>query len=115
MNNFPPCPNCQSRFTYEDRELLACPECAHEWPPVHGDQANEEPAGVKDANGNDLHVGDSATLIKDLKVKGSSTVLKIGTRIKINRIVEGDHNIDCRVDKVGEMMLKSAFVKKSVA
>jgi protein PhnA len=95
--------------------VLVCPECAHEWKPTGGDQANEAAVTVKDANGNDLCEGDHATLIKDLKVKGSSSVLKIGTKLKINRIVDGDHNIDCRVDKVGEMMLKSQFVKKSNA
>lgn len=115
MSNFPPCPSCQSQFTYEDRELLVCPECAHEWQPMSGDETNDATSKVKDANGNDLYEGDSATLIKDLKVKGSSSVLKVGTKIKINRIVDGDHNIDCRVDKVGEMMLKSEFVKKSNA
>jgi protein PhnA len=113
MSNFPPCPSCQSQFTYEDRELLVCPECAHEWKPMSGGETNDAAAKVKDANGNDLCAGDSATLIKDLKVKGSSSVLKVGTKIKINRIVDSDHNIDCRVDKVGEMMLKSEFVKKS--
>lgn len=113
MSNFPPCPQCQSGFTYEDRDLILCPECGHEWKPESGEQSNETVSKVKDANGNDLYEGDTATLIKDLKVKGSSSVLKIGTKLKINRIVEGDHNIDCRVDKVGEMMLKSEFVKKS--
>ena len=113
MSNLPPCPKCQSQFTYEDRELLVCPECAHEWKAQGDDEQNENILKVKDANGNDLFEGDSATLIKDLKVKGSSSVLKIGTKLKINRIVDGDHNIDCRVDKVGEMMLKSEFVKKS--
>lgn len=113
MTNFPPCPQCQSKFTYEDRELLVCPECAHEWT-AKGSGGEEETAiQVKDANGNTLIAGDSATLIKDLKVRGSSNVLKIGAKIKINRIVDGDHNIDCRVDKVGEIMLKSEFVKKS--
>lgn len=115
MSNLPPCPNCQSTFTYEDRELLVCAECAHEWKPQSGDEQHSDISKVKDANGNDLFEGDGATLIKDLKVKGSSSVLKIGTKLKINRIVDGDHNIDCRVDKVGEMMLKSEFVKKSNA
>lgn len=113
MSNLPPCPKCQSEYTYEDQDMLICPECAHEWKPLSGDEVNEEVAKVKDANGNDLFEGDSATLIKDLKVKGSSSVLKIGTKLKVNRIVEGDHNIDCRVDKVGPMMLKSEFVKRS--
>lgn len=112
MSNYPPCPKCQSEFTYEDRDMLVCPECAYEWNPMSGDSDEDTPC-VKDANGNDLFEGDSATLIKDLKVKGSSGVLKIGTKIRVNRIVEGDHNIDCRIDKVGEMMLKSEFVKKS--
>lgn len=113
MSSFPPCPKCQSAYTYEDRDMLICPECAYEWNPADGDLLDEGVMKVKDANGNDLFEGDSATLIKDLKVKGSSSVLKIGTKLKVNRIVDGDHNIDCRVDKVGEMMLKSEFVKKS--
>lgn len=113
MSTYPPCPQCQSQFAYEDRNLLVCPECGHEWAQGDGSSEGEEQAKVKDANGNDLFEGDSATLAKDLKVKGSSSVLKIGTKIRINRIVDGDHNIDCRVDKVGEMMLKSEFVKKS--
>lgn len=115
MSNLPPCPQCQSQFAYEDRDLLVCPECGHEWKLSGSDVSNEDSPKVKDANGNDLFEGDNATLSKDLKVKGSSNVLKIGTKLKINRIVEGDHNIDCRVDKVGEMMLKSEFVKKSQA
>lgn len=113
MSQYPPCPKCQSPYTYADRNVLVCPECAYEWTPGAADSEAEERDKVKDANGNDLYEGDTATLIKDLKVKGSSSVLKIGTKVKINRIVDGDHNIDCRVDKVGEMMLKSAFVKKS--
>lgn len=113
MSTFPPCPECESVYTYEDRQHLVCPECAHEWTPdAVGGEADDQPT-VKDANGNDLLEGDEATLIKDLKVKGSSTILKIGTKIKINRIVDGDHNIDCRIDKGGQMMLKSEFVKKS--
>ena len=112
MSTLPPCPKCESEYTYEDQDQLVCPECGHEWKPG---EASEDVAKVKDANGNDLFEGDNATLIKDLKVKGSSSVLKIGTKLKVNRIVEGDHNIDCRVDKVGEMMLKSEFVKKSTS
>ena len=110
MNNLPPCPECQAEYTYEDLDLLVCSSCGHEWSRLADD--TEERAKVKDANGNDLFEGDTATLIKDLKVKGSSSVLKIGTKAKIKRIVDGDHNIYCQVDKVGEMMLKSAFVKK---
>ncbi len=115
MAELPPCPSCKSMYTYEDRDLLVCPECAHEWSIVLGEDPMLHTLRVKDANGNDLFEGDSATLIKDLKVKGSSHVLKIGSKLRINRIVEGDHNIDCRVDKVGEMMLKSEFVKKASA
>ncbi len=110
MTTLPPCPECQAGHTYEDRDFLVCATCGHEWS-VTSDA--DERLKASDANGNTLLEGDSATLIKDLKVKGSSSVLKIGTKVKINRIVDGDHNIDCRVDKVGEMMLKSAFVKKS--
>lgn len=115
MSNYPACPQCQSAFTYEDRDLFICPECAHEWKTTSTASEVEQAPVVKDANGNDLLEGDSGTLIKDLKVKGSSSVLKVGTKILINRIVDGDHNIDCRVDKVGEMMLKSEFVKKANA
>lgn len=111
MNDLPPCPECQAQYTYEDRDLLVCSACGHEWPKTSSDA--DERVSVRDANGNDLFEGDTATLIKDLKVKGSSSVLKIGTKAKIKRIVDGDHNIDCQVDKVGEMMLKSEFVKKS--
>ncbi|BFM11535.1 zinc ribbon domain-containing protein YjdM [Simiduia litorea] len=110
--SLPPCPKCQSEYTYEDGALLICPECAHEWS-KNADATDEQRASVKDANGNDLFEGDNATLIKDLKVKSSSMVIKIGTKVKINRIVDGDHNIDCRVDKIGPMMLKSEFVKKA--
>ncbi|WP_101758261.1 zinc ribbon domain-containing protein YjdM [Oceanicoccus sp. KOV_DT_Chl] len=115
MSSYPACPKCQSQLTYEDRDLFVCPECAHEWQANSQEDSSEQLLKVKDANGNDLFEGDNATLIKDLKVKGSSSVLKIGTKLKINRIVDGDHNIDCRVDKVGEMMLKSEFVKKAAA
>ncbi len=110
--SLPACPKCQSTYTYMDRNLLVCPECAHEWSENSASENSEAQPSVRDANGNTMFEGDSGTLIKDLKVKGSSSVLKIGTKVKINRIVEGDHNIDCRVDKVGEMMLKSEFVKK---
>lgn len=115
MNDYPPCPECQSQFTYEDRDLLVCPECAHEWARSSLDDQAEERIAVKDANNNDLYEGDSATLIKDLKVKGSSSVIKVGTKVRISRIVDGDHNIDCRVDKIGEMMLKSEFVKRIIS
>lgn len=112
MSNLPPCPECGSAYTYEDGNLLVCPECAHEWSPSdpHGD--NEE-AAVTDANGNALADGDTVTVIKDLKVKGASSVVKVGTKVKNIRLVEGDHDIDCKIDGIGAMKLKSRFVKKA--
>jgi protein PhnA len=108
----PPCPQCQSTFAYEDRGHLTCPECAHEWMP--GDPGiTADTLIVRDANGNLLQDGDQVTLIKDLKVKGTSSVAKIGTKVKINRLVDGDHNIDCKIEGIGPMMLKSEFVKKA--
>lgn len=111
MSNLPNCPKCNSEYTYEDRNLLVCPECAHEWS-VEDENNSEETLVVKDANGNVLSDGDSITIIKDLKVKGSSSVLKIGTKVKNIRLIEGDHNIDCKIDGFGPMKLKSEFVKK---
>ncbi|OWA36282.1 alkylphosphonate utilization protein [Saccharibacillus sp. O16] len=114
MNELPNCPSCGSAYTYEDGNLLVCPECAHEWTP--GSEAgSEEESGkvVRDANGNELRDGDSVTVIKDLKVKGSSSVLKIGTKVKNIRLVDGDHDIDCKIDGFGAMKLKSEFVRKA--
>lgn len=112
MSNFPPCPQCTSEYAYEDREQLVCPECGHEWRP--GDTTAEtDTFTVKDAHGHTLQDGDTVTLIKDLKVKGSSSVAKMGTKVKINRLVDGDHNIDCKIEGIGPMMLKSEFVKKA--
>lgn len=109
----PPCPKCNSEFVYQDQELLICPECAHEWNPSQA-SAEEDALTAKDANGTLLQDGDKVTLIKDLKVKGSSQVLKIGTKAVIRRIVEGkDHELDCRVDGAGEMMVTAKFVKKA--
>ncbi|MBO0454152.1 MULTISPECIES: zinc ribbon domain-containing protein YjdM [Enterococcus] len=105
----PNCPMCQSEYTYEDRGLFVCPECGHEW--SEGDEV-EEGLVVKDSNGNLLQEGDSVTVIKDLKVKGASGAIKQGTKVKNIRLVEGDHNIDCKVDGFGPMKLKSEFVKK---
>lgn len=112
MSALPPCPKCHSAYTYEDRELLVCPECAHEW--SAGDAAVEVEAKreVRDANGTVLHDGDTVTMVKDLKVKGASAPLKVGTKVKNIRLVDGDHNIDCRIDGFGAMALKSEFVKK---
>ena len=105
----PNCPMCQSEYTYEDRGLFVCPECCHEW---SESEDVEEGLVVKDSNGNPLQDGDSVTVIKDLKVKGASGAIKQGTKVKNIRLVEGDHNIDCKVDGFGPMKLKSEFVKK---
>jgi protein PhnA len=113
MTILPPCPKCQSPLTYEDGDMLVCPECGHEWSKQAAVAANEEIPVVRDAYGNTLSDGDSVTVIKDLKVKGSSSVVKVGTKVKGIRLVEGDHNIDCRIEGIGEMKLKSEFVKKA--
>ena len=115
MSGLPPCPKCASEFTYEDRDHLVCPECAHEWPKgdVVVDVADEEKRVVRDANGNELRDGDSVIVIKELKVKGSPSPLKIGTKVRKIRLVEGDHDIDCKIDGFGAMQLKSQFVKKA--
>lgn len=116
INNkeFPPCPKCQSTYVYEDAPHFICPECGHEWNPNSVSESLEaDVLIVKDANGNLLQEGDYVTLIKDLKVKGSSSTAKVGTRVKISRLVEGDHNIDCKIDGIGPMMLKSEFVRKA--
>jgi len=112
MSELPPCPVCGSAYTYEDGPLLICPECAHEWSPQDAAE-NPDERVVLDAHGNRLSDGDSVTVIKDLKIKGSSSVVKVGTKVKNIRLVEGDHNIDCRIDGIGAMQLKSEFVKKS--
>lgn len=111
MSNLPNCPKCNCEYTYEDGIMLVCPECAHEWTESEHNTADDALV-VKDANGNILADGDSVSIIKDLKVKGSSSVLKIGTKVKSIRLVEGDHNIDCQIDGFGAMKLKSEFVKK---
>jgi len=110
-DQLPACPKCASEYVYQDQALLICPECAHEWDPSV--TSDDEAITLKDAVGNLLAEGDKVTLIKDLKVKGSSTVLKVGTKAQIKRFVDGDHDIDCKVDGAGAMMLKSKFVKKS--
>jgi len=108
----PHCPQCNSEYTYADGDMYICPECAHEWNPSAVTTESVELI-VKDANGNTLVDGDAVTVIKDLKVKGSSSMLKIGTKVKNIRLVEGDHNIDCKIDGFGQMKLKSEFVKKN--
>jgi protein PhnA len=113
MNELPPCPQCASNLTYEDTDLYVCPECAHEWSKNAVVPATEQEHVVRDAVGNELRDGDSVTVIKDLKVKGSSLVVKMGTKVKNIRLVEGDHDIDCKIDGIGAMQLKSQFVKKA--
>lgn len=111
MSDFPPCPKCNSSYVYQDGGLLICPECAHEWSPSQ--MAEEEGAKiVRDANGTELKDGDTVTVIKDLKIKGSSSVVKVGTKVKNIRLVDGDHDIDCKIPGIGDMGLKSQFVKK---
>ena len=112
MEKLPNCPKCNSEYTYEDRGLLICPECAHEWSgEVESDKAEDKKI-VKDAYGNILNDGDSVALIKDLKIKGGSSSIKAGTKVKNIRLVDEDHNIDCKIDGFGKMGLKSEFVKK---
>lgn len=113
MNALPNCPECNSQYTYEDGNLLVCPECAHEWTLQSQAEDSEDERVIKDANGNILNDGDSVTVIKDLKVKGTSSVIKIGTKVKNIRLIEGDHDIDCKIDGFGAMKLKSQFVKKA--
>jgi len=113
MTTLPPCPKCQSALTYEDGAQFVCPECGHEWSKEAAPAAVEGGLVVRDAHGNVLTDGDSVTVIKDLKVKGSSAVVKVGVKVKNIRLVEGDHNIDCRIEGIGEMKLKSEFVKKA--
>ncbi len=108
----PACPKCQSEFTYENNDVFICPECAHEWSIVTA--TDQEEAKVwKDASGNVLNQGDSVTLVKDLKLKGSSTVIKVGTKVKNIRLIEGDHDIDCKIDGFGALQLKSEYVRKA--
>ena len=112
MQDLPNCPKCNSEYTYEDGNLLICPECSHEWTAGSENIPNEDELIVKDSNGNILQDGDSVTVIKDLKVKGASSPIKKGTKVKNIRLVDGDHNIDCKIDGFGAMSLKSEFVKK---
>lgn len=110
MSSLPPCPKCQSTYTYADQSLFVCPECAHEWP--QQEKAESSSKVFRDANGTELQDGDTVTLIKDLKIKGSNDVVKVGTKVKNIRLVEGDHDIDCKVPGFGAMGLKTEFVKK---
>lgn len=113
MSNPPPCPQCQSEFVYADGALLICPECSHEWSADAAAPPEETARVIRDAVGNALQDGDTVTVIKDLKIKGSSQVVKVGTKVRNIRLVEGDHDIDCKIDGIGSMQLKSEFVKKA--
>ena len=110
MSELPECPKCGSAYTYVDGQMYVCPECAHEWA-MDGSDDKDDGLVVMDSNGNRLKDGDTVTVIKDLKVKGSSSVVKVGTKVKNIRLVEGDHDIDCKIDGIGAMKLKSEFVK----
>jgi len=113
MSNLPKCPKCSSEYTYEDETMYVCPECAHEWAKDSVVETTDHKRVVRDAYGNVLQDGDAVTVTKDLKIKGSSSVVKVGTRVKSIRLVEGDHDIDCKIDGIGAMQLKSEFVKKA--
>lgn len=110
MENLPKCTNCQENFTYLDNNIYICPMCSHEWETQTNDDVEEQ---FLDSNGNTLLNGDTIILIKDLKIKGTSLTIKQGTKVKNIQLVAGDHNIDCRVDGIGKLKLKSEFVKKS--
>ncbi len=112
MSEIPNCPKCNSEYVYEDGGLYICPECAHEWSKESDTPGETNALVVKDSNGTLLSDGDTVTVIKDLKVKGTSKVVKIGTKVKNIRLVEGDHDIDCKIDGIGAMKLKSEFVRK---
>lgn len=111
MSTLPACPSCQAEYTYQDADLLLCPACGHEWSAQ--DSAQTDTVTIRDSAGNVLQDGDTVTVIKDLKVKGSSSVIKVGTKVKNIRLVEGDHDIDCKIDGFGAMSLKSEFVRKA--
>jgi len=113
MSSLPNCPKCNSEYTYEDGVIFVCPECSHEWAQGAGDPITESAKIFKDANGNILQDGDTVTVIKELKIKGSSLAVKVGTKVKNIRLVDGDHDIDCKIDGIGAMKLKSQFVKKA--
>lgn len=113
MSELPPCPQCASPYTYADGDLLICPECAHEWQPGAAATGDEDAKVVRDSVGNVLQDGDTVTVIKDLKIKGSSQVVKVGTKVRNIRLCDGDHDIDCKIDGLGAMKLKSEFVRKA--
>ncbi len=112
MNHYPNCPACQSKFTYQDGEMYVCPDCQNEWPQNVSETLPIEDGLIRDAHGNILTAGDFITVIKDLKIKGSSSAVKVGTKVKIIRLLDGDHDIDCKIEGLGAIQLKSKFVKK---
>ena len=112
MSEIPNCPECTSEYAYEDGAMLACPDCGHEWNPATV-MAEEESPHITDGSGNILQDGDTVSVIKDLKIKGTSSVVKVGTKVKNIRLVGGDHNIDCKIPGIGAMKLKSEFVRKA--
>lgn len=112
MSTQPACPKCNSEYTYENQQFIICSQCAHEWKKDEVTSSGSDERVVKDANGNILKDGDTVSVIKDLKVKGSSSVVKVGTKVKNIKLVDGDHDIDCRIEGIGPMGLKSEFVKK---
>lgn len=112
MSILPQCPKCSSEYTYEDGNMMICPECTYEWSKEVTVDAEDDKIIIKDANGQVLQDGDTVTVIKDLKIKGSSQVVKVGTKVKTIRLVDGDHDIDCKIEGIGPMQLKSQFVKK---
>lgn len=111
MENLPPCPHCHSIYTYENGDLLVCPECSHEWNPTFIEA--DDKIVVLDINGNELQSGDAIIIVKDLPVKGAPKPLKAGAKVKNIRLVDGDHNIDCKIEGFGAMRLKSEFVRKA--
>ncbi|WP_027793713.1 zinc ribbon domain-containing protein YjdM [Paraburkholderia acidipaludis] len=114
MSALPPCPKCNSEFVYQDGSVYICPECAHEWAAdTTADPAETAGKVYRDSAGNVLQDGDTVTVIKDLKLKGSGGVIKMGTKVKNIRLVDSDHDIDCKIDGFGAMSLKSEFVRKA--
>lgn len=111
MTNLPHCPQCSSEYTYEQDIFFICPECSHEWLKTAPEESPDADRIIKDANGNVLNDGDTVVVIKDLKVKGSSLVVKVGTKVRNIKLIDGDHDIDCKIDEIGSMKLKSQFVK----
>lgn len=112
MSELPNCPKCKSAYTYQDQLMYVCPECAHEWSSEAEQQSIEDIKVIKDSSGNILKDGDTVTVIKDLKIKGTSSAVKVGTKVKNIRLVDGDHDIDCKIEGFGAMKLKSEFVRK---